>query len=406
MSHKSKRKITVSLLAMACVAVVVALCMASGRKPDKGAAVDGPDTPVVPIALKPVATVTPVAPPEPEPPPPPEPPKVDVVFVLDTTGSMSGLIEGAKRKIWAIANQVLGGQPKPHVRIGLIGYRDHGDDYVTRRYQLTENVDDVYAHLRRFRADGGGDTPEHVNRALFEAIHKMQWRKGQNILRQIYLVGDAPPHEGRDGLYSRRLAQQAQDQNIIINAVRCGTMTTTAQVWRRIATAAGGKYASIRQDGGMVAVASPYDRKLAELNAALSSTLLPTGGTAAKRAARRRAMDNASMDAWAQAESAKYRARSGRLDSNDLLTVLSRGKKLGDMREAELPAPVAALPAPARQAYVDKMVAKRAKLKREISDLSKKRDGYIKAKRPKTKGFDDTIGDALKEQGAAAGLAY
>jgi hypothetical protein len=319
---------------------------------------------------------------------------------------MSGLIAGAKRKIWSIANQIVSGQPRPHVRIGLVGYRDLGDDYVTRSYGLTEEIDDVRANLYRFRAGGGGDTPEHVNKALAEAIRNMSWRTGQHVLRQIFLVGDAPPHEGRGGLYSGSLAGEAARQGIVINTVRCGTMASTQAVWRRIALAAGGEFATIRQDGGMVAVRTPMDDRLRMLNGALTDTLLPTGSGGAKARARRRALDNASMDAWAQAESAKYRAKSGRIDGKDLLTVMSRGKKLSDMSEAELPAPVAALPAPARRAYVAKVAKRRRALKREILEVSKKRDAYIRAKKPKTRGFDDTIGSALKAQGAKAGIAY
>jgi len=67
--------------------------------------------------------------------------------VLDTTGSMSGLIEGAKQKIWSIANQLASAQNRPQVRLGLIGYRDRGDHYVTRRFDLSEDVDALYAQL-------------------------------------------------------------------------------------------------------------------------------------------------------------------------------------------------------------------------------------------------------------------
>ena len=55
-----------------------------------------------------------------------EPPRIDVVFALDTTGSMSGLIEGAKQKIWSIADKLVSGNPRPEVRMGLVAYRDLG----------------------------------------------------------------------------------------------------------------------------------------------------------------------------------------------------------------------------------------------------------------------------------------
>src|SRR5438552_5102923 len=57
-------------------------------------------------------------------------PRIEVCFVLDTTGSMGGLIEGAKQKIWSIANEMISAKPAPELKLGLIGYRDRGDEYV------------------------------------------------------------------------------------------------------------------------------------------------------------------------------------------------------------------------------------------------------------------------------------
>ncbi|MBW2464858.1 MAG: VWA domain-containing protein, partial [Deltaproteobacteria bacterium] len=74
-------------------------------------------------------------------------PRVEVVFVLDTTGSMRGLVEGAKRKIWSVANRIASGDPQPDVRIGLVAYRDRGDPYITQSFTLDQDLDQVYAHL-------------------------------------------------------------------------------------------------------------------------------------------------------------------------------------------------------------------------------------------------------------------
>src|SRR3982750_1532331 len=65
-------------------------------------------------------------------------PRVEVVFCLDTTGSMGGLIDGAKAKIWSICNQIATGKPTPELKVGLVAYRDRGDAYVTRVFDLTE----------------------------------------------------------------------------------------------------------------------------------------------------------------------------------------------------------------------------------------------------------------------------
>ena len=78
-------------------------------------------------------------------------PEVEVVFCLDTTGSMSGLIDAAKRKIWAICSQIASGKPTPQLRVGLVAYRDRGDAYVTKVFDLTDDLDAVYSNLMSFQ---------------------------------------------------------------------------------------------------------------------------------------------------------------------------------------------------------------------------------------------------------------
>src|SRR5262249_30526693 len=126
-----------------------------------------------------------------EQPPAKQKPKVEVVFCLDTTGSMGGLIEGAKQKIWAISNQIASGQPTPDLKIGLVAYRDRGDEYITKVFDLTDDLDQIHTQLRGIRAAGGGDEPESVNQALHDAVHKIKWSTDKETLRILFLVGDA-----------------------------------------------------------------------------------------------------------------------------------------------------------------------------------------------------------------------
>jgi Mg-chelatase subunit ChlD len=117
-----------------------------------------------------------------------EKPKVDVVFVLDTTGSMGGLIQTAKEKIWSIATTMASAQQAPEIRIGLVAYRDRGDAYVTRVVDLSPDLDSVYATLMDFQARGGGDTPESVNKALYDAVHNMSWSQEDQAYQAIFLT--------------------------------------------------------------------------------------------------------------------------------------------------------------------------------------------------------------------------
>src|SRR5262245_5961740 len=168
-------------------------------------------------------------------------PQVEVVFCLDTTGSMGGLIEGAKQKIWSIVNQIASGRPIPEIKVGLLAYRDRGDVYITKLFELTADLDEVHKNLREFKADGGGDIPESVNQALNESVVKFKWSKDKETLRIIFLVGDAPPHmDYKDDVKYSETCKIAVDQGIIINTVLCGNDAEAKKHWLAICEKAGG----------------------------------------------------------------------------------------------------------------------------------------------------------------------
>lgn len=342
-------------------------------------------------------------------------PRIDLVFALDTTGSMAGLLDGAKRKIWAIANKVVSGQPRPEVRIGLVAYRDHGDEYVTKRFPLTKDIDSVQENLLTLQANGGGDTPEHVNKALAEAIRDMDWGQGQDVLKLLFLVGDAPPQEGRDGLTSSAMSAEAKAKGIVVNTIRCGSDRATAAIWQTIAGSAGGRFASIAQDGGVVAsVETPFDKRLAELNAKLADDAIAYGAPAKRARTVSKIARRKSLAPAVAAEAASYGARSGRMDSGDLLTALMEGSIAGgleDMDEAELPPEAAAVPKPKRTAWLKDRKAKRKNIEKEILATSKSRESFLKSEEtkrggPKADAFDTNVVDMLRQQAADIGVLY
>ncbi|MDQ2807281.1 MAG: VWA domain-containing protein, partial [Chloroflexota bacterium] len=121
---------------------------------------------------------------------------LDLVFLLDATGSMGDEIDRIKATVDTIATRIqqLPGSSAP--RLGLVAFRDHGDEYVTRSWDFTADVQQFQANLANVQAGGGGDTPESVNAGLHDAIHLPGWADDTTgrRLRMIVLVGDAPPH--------------------------------------------------------------------------------------------------------------------------------------------------------------------------------------------------------------------
>ena len=213
---------------------------------------------------------------------------VEVVFVLDTTGSMGGLLEGAKNKIWHIANEIQNAKSDVTVRMGLIAYRDRGDDYVTKHFPITNDIHQIYADLIEFRAAGGGDAPESVNQALSEAVTQQNWSEADDTLRIIFLVGDAPPKMNyRDDMKYSQTVKIAKRKDIIINTILAGNSKRTKKVWQEIAQNANGAFSQIAQDGNVTIIKTPYDEQIHQLNIELNTTIILYGDKKVKQKSRK-----------------------------------------------------------------------------------------------------------------------
>ena len=341
-------------------------------------------------------------------------PVVEVAFVLDTTGSMASLIEGAKRKIWSIATSIVDANPDAEVRMALVAYRDIGDEYVTKSFDLTTDIQEIYGHLLQLKANGGGDWPESVNEALDKAVTGLGWSQGPASDRILFLVGDAPPHMDykQDRKYQEIVAD-ARTRGLIVNAVQAGDARDTARVWRDIAQQGGGRYIPIPQDGGKVVIIdTPYDEEIIILQERINGTILPYGDRSRQDSVRKKAEQIKAAPKAAASDLAGYVNRVGKgrdavTGEGDLVADVKQGRrKLDSVPEAELPDRVRALPPSERPAYLDKADAERAALGKQMGDLVAKRDAFVKEKQAaaaKTAGapkdaFDAVVSETLRAQ--------
>lgn len=343
-------------------------------------------------------------------------PQVEVVFCLDTTGSMSGLINAAKQKIWAISNQIASGKPAPRVKIGLVGYRDRGDAYVTKVFDLTDDLDGIHGHLMGFQAQGGGDHPESVNQALHEAVTKINWSKEKKVLKLIFLVGDAPPHMNYpDDVKYQETCKLAVTNDIIINTVQCGGNADCRRVWEEICRLAEGSYVQIDQGGGHVAaIATPFDKELAKINDEISRTTLVFGSREAQLAGEAKKATNAALAPGLAADRAAFYARSGGgAVSYDLLRNIQTGKvKLEELKKTELPPVLQKLNLDQQRAYLKDLDRKRQELSRRAIELDKQRNEFIVRKQAEdarnrpADSFDGNVLRILRRQAARNHIEY
>jgi hypothetical protein len=341
-------------------------------------------------------------------------PRIDVVFCIDCSGSMGGVIETAKQKVWAIVNETARAKPSPELRIGLIGYGNANGPF--RVFPLSNDLDEVYKNLLTFKDEGWG--AEYVGLAIKGATDNMQWAQGKTVHKVIYVVGNETARQGPTEVDYSKTAPAAIAKGIVVNAIYCGTTDyqSATPTWRELAKLADGAYMEIAGQGGAVVVATPYDKELTELSTRLNGTYVGYG-TAAREKAQAQSLNDATSLALSPASAAdRAGAKASRQYDNstwDLIDAQKNNKDfdLSKVKEAELPEEMKKMTLDERKAYLDKKSKEREEIAKKIRDLSGKRDAFVKEEITKkgldtNKAFDEAVKRSLNEQASRNGFKF
>jgi hypothetical protein len=337
--------------------------------------------------------------------------RVEVAFVIDTTGSMADLIDGAKKKIWSIASTIVDASPNAEISMALVAYRDRGDDYVVKVTPLSEDIQGLYGKLIKLEADGGNDTPESVNEALDKTIRTLQWTKGDDVIRLVFLVGDAPPHMDYKEKRYPEILKEAHRRDIVVNTVQAGSMPDTEQVWKEIARRGDGRYVAIPQSGGDVQVsATPYDEDITRTQDLLDKTALPYGSRQLQDEVTGKIAERAAASVPSKVENSKFYAK--RKSKKELVTgggdlvddIRNKRISLQAVKENELPEELLKRSGTERKALLAAKTAERERLEIEMEELISKRDSYIVEQHKNSKietkadSFDRAVEETLRIQ--------
>jgi hypothetical protein len=347
---------------------------------------------------------------------PVQPRHVDLAICLDTSGSMSGLIESAKQKLWAIVNELAAARPRPVFRVALYHYGNDGlnaeNGWVQQLCPLTDDLDAVYGELFKLRTNGGTELVARVTRA---ATQELDWSEDTNALRIIVVAGNEPATQDKE-YKLQDICHAAAGKGIIVNTIFCGSNAEGENTgWADAARWADGRYASIDQNSGTVVIQSPYDDKLADLSAKLNETYVAYGAAGETRAANQAAQDAnaAAMNAPAAAQRAEAKAtalyRNAEWDLVDAAD--EEGFDLAGVKKEDLPEPMREMSAREREEYVARKRRERARLQDEIKQLGRQRDAYVREQREKQglsegSAFDAALRQAVREQAESKGMAF
>jgi hypothetical protein len=345
----------------------------------------------------------------------PAPPRpVDLAICLDTSGSMEGLIESAKQKLWAIVNELATAQPTPRLRVALLTYGNTGHNarqgWVQVDVALTDDLDMVSQKLFALRTDGG---EEYVGRVLDRAAG-LEWTDSDDALKLVVVAGNESADQDKEVSF-RDACRGLIARGIMVNSIYCGWEThDDALLWHEVARLADGQFACIDQNSGTVVVETPFDIELSSLSSALNETYIPVGMEGAAGFVNQQAQDaNASAaSAAAGASRAQTKAQGIYNCSWDLVDACRNGQmKIGDVETADLPDNMRTMSIQERGAYVDEMYRKRSAIQALINDLAAKRQAVVEAHMKDralddSKSFDQALRRAVREQAAKKGFSF
>ncbi len=331
-----------------------------------------------------------------------ETPFIQVALLLDSSGSMDGLLEQAKSQLWKMVNELATTRQNgktPKIEIALYQYgRDQSqvNGYITQHAGLSSDLDKISELLFNMRIEGSN---EYCGMVIGNSVADLQWSPDNDDLKIIIIAGNETFEQGP--IDYRQACKQAISKGIMINTIYCGKESDGIELkWKAAADCADGKYIVIDQNEVVMHIESPYDNKLDSLNNKLNSTYLGYGREAEEKM-ENQAVQDANAKKYGNANSAnRAKAKASSAYSNESWDMVDAAKKdeeiINKIATDDLPEAMKNMNSEEKKEYVKEMANKRELIKTEILELDKLRSAYI-AEQKKSVAEKSTLDNAVSE---------
>ncbi len=327
--------------------------------------------------------------------------KIQVALLLDTSGSMEGLIDQAKSRLWNIINTLStlryqGSQPD--LEIALYEYGNDGlsasEGHIRQVTPFTTDLDLLSEKLFALRTYGG---LEYCGQVIQSANRQLTWDHNDHSMKLIYIAGNEPFSQGKVH-YAEAIAA-AVSNNIYVNTIYCGDYRSGIQEgWKNGADKGKGKYFNIDHNKEIRYVETPYDRDLEVLNERLNRTYYGYGRLGTEYKTKQEAQDrNATMmNKAVQAERTVSKSKTNYHNAQwDMVDAYKADSKFADkVKEEELPSEFRGI---SKQELEKKIVAlekERKSIQAEIDKVSRQRASFIEQQSQAT-GDSDDLGNTI-----------
>jgi hypothetical protein len=339
---------------------------------------------------------------------------IDLVLCLDTSGSMQGLIDSARKKLWQVVNECARARPAPDLRVALLTYGSPGDEaagYVVMQTPFTRDLDLVSERLFALSTSGGD---EYVGRVVKTAVDRLEWG-GPDAAKILFVAGNESADQDTVAPF-RRVVPHTSGLGIRVNSIYCGNADDPdAAGWRDVASLGLGRFAVIDKDHGVVAISTPYDKELAELSGRVNGTYVAFGRAAEEGLARQKAQDANAAGAAPAAAAERAASKASGIYPNSTWDLVDKsaeaGFDLAKVADEDLPEEMRKMTLEQRKAHLEGKRAERTKIQARIQELSTSRSQYVKDEMAKQglddgKALDRAIRDAVRAQAAEKGFTF
>lgn len=338
--------------------------------------------------------------------------KIQIAILLDTSGSMDGLINQARTRLWSIVSELGKGTRngrRPIIELALYEYGkqslEASDGYIRRIMPLSRDLDGLAEQLFALTTNGGD---EYAGWVIQRATNELSWSTDPRDVRLLFIAGNEGFDQGSVP-FGKSIAA-ARKKGVVVNTIYCGgEMDPESKLWRVGANTGAGSFAMVNHNAAVVEIASPYDAELQRLSAAINSTYVAYGPKGAANSVRQKKMDSAAEAAGAP--SARAAAKASAAYSNAEWDLVDAGSNVdvGKLEAAQLPPEMRNMNNSERKAHVARKAAERKAMQAKIAELSKKREAFVSAKRKAVEAaptMDDTLVKAAKSAAASQGYSF
>lgn len=344
--------------------------------------------------------------------------KIKVALLLDTSGSMDGLIEQAKSQLWNMVNELAQAKVagmEPELEIALYKYGNSGlskeSGYIQQETAFTSNLDLVSEKLFALSTNGGD---EFCGQAIYRSVSELDWGNGNAGYKTIFIAGNESFEQGP---ISQNVAfRDARSKNIFVNTIYCGPMAEGNSLsWNAAEIYGIGSFASIDANQKTIYVSTPYDQSIEELNASLNDTYVWYGTEGYAAYNNMNDQDNNAksisksnfVNRAITKNSNFYNTRNDSWDLVDKLTT-DPGFKVEDIKNEYLPKEMRRMNDKQKAAYVLNKQAERRRINQKINTLAAQRTKYLDDQKSMQNGesLETAIVAAIQNQAREKGFTF